>query len=126
MPAQELKAIEDMDHEELVAALPKLREEATKADARAQAAVHRLAQTADEVDVPTYVEVHEDHLVVDVRGREKLLSMLSRLYIPQSMYRAQRQTQRSSTHCGGGGGYRASIWRGSDSTTCMAAETRPS
>ena len=83
MPAQEEhKAIEDMDHEELVAALPELREEAAKADARAQAAIRRLGQTADEVDVPTYVEVHEDHLVVDVRGREKLLSMLSRLYIP--------------------------------------------
>jgi hypothetical protein len=71
-----------MDHEELVALLPGLREEAAKADMRAQAAVQRLAQTADDVDVPTYVEVHEDHLVVDVRGREKLLSMLSRLYIP--------------------------------------------
>jgi ribosomal protein L29 len=82
VPAQERKAIEDMDHEELVATLPELREEAAKADMRAQAAVQRLAQTADEVDVPTYVEVHEDHLVVDVRGREKLLSMLSRLYIP--------------------------------------------
>ena len=82
MPAQERKAIEDLDHEELVATLPELRKEAAKADIRAQAAVQRLAQTADEVDVPTYIEVHEDHLVVDVRGREKLLSMLSRLYIP--------------------------------------------
>ena len=72
MPAQEHKAIEDMDHEELLAALPELREEAVKADMRVQAAIHRLAQTAD-VEVPTYVEVHEDHLVVDVRGEEKLL-----------------------------------------------------
>jgi ribosomal protein L29 len=82
MPAQEeRKAIEDMDHEELVAALPELREEAAKADTRVQAAIQRLAQTA-EVEVPTYVDVYEDHLVVDVRGKEKLLSMLSRLYIP--------------------------------------------
>ena len=81
MPAQEHKAIEDMDHEELLAALPELREEAVKADMRVQAAIHRLAQTAD-VEVPTYVEVHEDHLVVDVRGEEKLLTMLSRLFIP--------------------------------------------
>jgi hypothetical protein len=80
-PQEERKAIEDMDHEELVAALPELREEAAKADARVQAVIQRLAQTA-EGEVPTYVEVHEDHLVVDVRGREKLLSMLSRLYIP--------------------------------------------
>ena len=82
MPArEERKPIEDMDHEELVAALPELREEAAKADTRVQAAIQRLGQTA-EVEVPTYVEVHEDQLVVDVRGREKLLSMLNRLYIP--------------------------------------------
>jgi hypothetical protein len=59
-PQEEPKAIEDMDHEELVAALPQLREEAAKADMRVRAAIHRLAQTAD-VEVPTYVEVHEDH-----------------------------------------------------------------
>ena len=82
MPArEERKPIEDMDHEELVAMLPELREEAAKADTRVQAAIQRLGQTA-EVEVPTYVEVHEDQLVVDVRGREKLLSMLNRLYIP--------------------------------------------
>ena len=82
MPArEERKPIEDMDHEALVAALPELREEAAKADTRVQAAIQRLGQTA-EVEVPTYVEVHEDQLVVDVRGREKLLSMLNRLYIP--------------------------------------------
>jgi hypothetical protein len=82
VPAQERKAIEDMDHEELVAVLPELRKEAIKADKRVQAAIQRLAQIADEVEVLTFVEVHEDHLVVDVRGREKLLSMLSRLYVP--------------------------------------------
>jgi ribosomal protein L29 len=44
VPAQERKAIEDMDHEELMAALSELREEAVKADMRVHAAVHRLAQ----------------------------------------------------------------------------------
>jgi hypothetical protein len=79
MSAEENKAIEDMDHEELVAALPKLREEAAKTDARVHAAVERLAETAE---VPTYVEVHGDHLVVDVRGTEKAMTLLSRLRIP--------------------------------------------
>jgi hypothetical protein len=79
MAAQESKAIQDMDHEELAAALPKLREEATRAEAKVHAAVERLAETAD---VPTYVEVHEDHLVIDVRGTEKAMTMLSRLRIP--------------------------------------------
>src|ERR671916_2976727 len=79
MAAEQNKAIEDMDHEELVAALPRLREEAAKADARVHAAVERLAETAE---VPTYVEVHGDHLVVDVRGTEKAMKLLSRLHIP--------------------------------------------
>ena len=79
MSAEENKAIEDMDHEELVAALPKLREEAARTDARVHAAADRLAETAE---VPTYVEVHGDHLVIDVRGVEKAMKLLSRLHIP--------------------------------------------
>src|SRR3712207_6488708 len=79
MPAQENKAIQDMDREELSAALPKLREEAANAEGRFRAARERLAETAD---VPTYVEVHEDHLVIDVRGTEKAIRMMSRLRIP--------------------------------------------
>jgi hypothetical protein len=77
--AQEGKDIQDMNHEELMAALPKLREEAAKADARVHAAAERLRETAE---VPTYVEVHGDHLVVDVRGVEKAMMLLSRLRIP--------------------------------------------
>ncbi len=52
MSAEENKAIQEMDHEEVEAALPKLREEAVKADARVHQAMERLAQTAE---VPTYV-----------------------------------------------------------------------
>ena len=79
MSAEQNKAIEDMNHEELVAALPKLREEAARTDARVHAAADRLAETAE---VPTYVEVHGDHLVIDVRGVEKAMKLLSRLRIP--------------------------------------------
>jgi hypothetical protein len=79
VPAEENKAIQDMNHEELVAALPKLREEEARAEARVHAAMERLAETAE---VPTYVEVHEDHLVVDVRGTEKAMKLLTRLRIP--------------------------------------------
>jgi hypothetical protein len=77
--AEENKAIQNMSHEEVAAALPKLREEAAKADARVHQAMERLAQTAE---VPTYVDIREDHLVVDVRGTEKAMTMLSRLRIP--------------------------------------------
>ena len=77
--AQETKAIHEMSHEEVAAALPKLRVEAHEADLRLQAAMQRLAGT---IEVPTYVEVHDDHIVVDVRGREKVLKFLSRVRIP--------------------------------------------
>lgn len=79
MSEQENKAIQDMTHEEVAAALPKLREEAAKADARVHAAMERLDETAE---VPTYVEVHEDHLVVNIRGIERSMSLLSSLRIP--------------------------------------------
>lgn len=79
MSAQENKAIQDMDHEELLAILPKLREEAAKAEASLHEASERLAETAE---VPTFVEVHDDYLVVDVRGVEKAMKLLSRLRIP--------------------------------------------
>jgi hypothetical protein len=68
-----------MNHEELMAVLPKLRQEAAEADARVHAAAERLRETAD---VPTYVEVHGEHLIVDVRGAEKAMMLLSRLRIP--------------------------------------------
>ena len=77
--AQETKAIDEMSHEEVAAALPKLRVEAHEADVRLQAAMQRLTDT---IEVPTYVEVHDDHIVVDVRGREKVLKFLSRVRIP--------------------------------------------
>jgi hypothetical protein len=76
---QENKAIHDMTHEEVVAALPRLREEAAKADARVHDAMERLAETAE---VPTYVEIHGDHLVVNVRGVERAMYLLSSLRIP--------------------------------------------
>lgn len=79
MSAEENKVIRDMTHEEATAALPRLREEAARADARVHAAMERIADTAE---VPTYVEIHEDHLVVDVRGTEKAMTLLSRLRIP--------------------------------------------
>ena len=79
MSEQENKAIHDMTHEEVVAALPRLREEAAKADARVHDAMERLAETAE---VPTYVEIHGDHLVVNVRGVERAMYLLSSLRIP--------------------------------------------
>jgi hypothetical protein len=79
MPAEENKAIGDMTHEEALAALPKLREEAARANARVHEAMDRMA---DSDEVPTHVHVQGDHLVVSVRGRELAMTFLSDLRIP--------------------------------------------
>jgi hypothetical protein len=79
MPAEENKAIGDMTHEEALAALPKLREEAARANARVHEAMDRIA---DSDEVPTHVHVHGDHLVVSVRGKELAMTFLSDLRIP--------------------------------------------
>ena len=67
-------AIKDMTHEEALAALPTLREEAASANARVHEAMERVAQNDE---VPTHVDVHGDHLVVSVRGRERSVRYLA-------------------------------------------------
>lgn len=79
MSAEANKAITDMTHEEALAALPKLREEASRANARVHEAMERVAQTDE---IPTHVDVHGDHLVVSVRGKELAMTFLSDLRIP--------------------------------------------
>lgn len=79
MAAEANKAIKDMSHEEVLAALPELRGEAARANARVHEAMERVAQTDE---VPTHVDVHGDHLVVSVRGRELAMTFLSDLHIP--------------------------------------------
>ena len=81
--AQILQSVKEMDDKELAEALPRLREEALKAEEalrvaqeRLQAADHRLAR------IPTFVEVHEDRLVVDRRGMDKMFRLVGRLTIP--------------------------------------------
>ena len=78
MSAEADKAIADMTHEEALAALPQLREEASRANARVHEAMDRVAQTDE---VPTHVDVHGDHLVVSVRGKELAMTFLSDLVI---------------------------------------------
>ena len=79
MSAEANKPIAEMTHEEALEALPRLREEASRANARVHEAMERVAETDD---VPTHVDVHGDHLVVSVRGRELSMTFLSDLRIP--------------------------------------------
>jgi hypothetical protein len=80
---QENKPIQDMDQKELAEALPRLREEVVKAEEALRVAQESVAAaTRQEAEVSTFVDVYEDHLVVDVRGRDKILGYLSRLWFP--------------------------------------------
>ena len=120
MSAEANKAIKDMTHEEALAALPRLREEATRANARVHEAMERVTQTDE---VPTHVDVHGDHLVISVRGRELAMTFFSDLRIPLEHVQGVKQTRRSSNAVEG----MASTRRppaGVGSTTCMVIETR--
>lgn len=73
--------IREMTHEEVEAALPKLRRDAAEAETRLQAAMERLARTTE---VTTYVEVRKDHLAVNARamGGKAFKKWLGTLKIP--------------------------------------------
>ena len=58
---------------------PKLREEAIRANVRVHEAMERVAESDE---VPTHVDVHGDHLVVSVRGKELAMTFLSDLHVP--------------------------------------------
>jgi hypothetical protein len=80
---QTLKSIKDMEQNELVEALPRLREEAVKAEAALRVAQDRVHEANGRmVEVLSFVEVHDDKIVVDCRGRDKVLRSLGRVSIP--------------------------------------------
>ena len=80
-PVQEEVPVREMTHEEVKAALPKLRQDAAEAEARLHAAMKRLAGTTE---VATFVEVREDHLAVNARamGGKAFKKWLGTLKIP--------------------------------------------
>ena len=73
--------VREMTHEEVKAALPKLRQDAAEAEARLHVAMERLARTTE---VATYVEVRKDHLAVNARamGGKAFKKWLGTLKIP--------------------------------------------
>ena len=81
--AQTLQSIKEMDQKELAEALPRLREEALKAEEALRVAQERLHEADQRMaKILTYVEVHDDQLVVDRRGSDKMIKLLGRLTIP--------------------------------------------
>jgi len=123
MSAEANKAIKDMTHEEALAALPKLREEAARANARAHEAMERVAQTDE---VPTHVEVHGDHLVVSVRGKELSMTFLSDLRIPLEHVRGVEADPEIEHTLSGSGECQGSTYQVFFFNARAATETRPS
>ena len=81
--AQTLQSIKEMDQKELAEALPRLREEALKAEEALRVAQERLHEADQRMaKILTFVEVHDDQLVVDRRGSDKMIKLLGRLTIP--------------------------------------------
>ena len=72
-----------MDLKELEEELPRLREEAAKAEEALRVAQEKL-HDADRLlaKIPTFVEVHDDQLVVARRGWDKMFRLVGRLTIP--------------------------------------------
>jgi hypothetical protein len=81
--AQTVKSIKEMDQKELREALPQLREEVLKADKAFRVAQERVHEANGRMDeVPAFVEVHDDHLVVNVKTRDKKFLLLSSITLP--------------------------------------------
>lgn len=75
--------VKEMDPTDLEKALPRLREEAVKAEEALRVAQERLREeTGRRASVPSFVEVHGDQLVVNLKTRDKKFMLLSSLRIP--------------------------------------------
>ena len=64
-------------------ALPRLREEAVEAEKALRAAQERVrAANGSMTKCPAFVEVHGDHIVVNIQARDKDFTLLSSIRIP--------------------------------------------
>ena len=81
--APTVQSIKEMDQSDLEEALPKLQEEAVRAEKALRVAQERLRQASGkQAKCPTFVEVHGDHLVVNMKTRDKSFMLLSSIRIP--------------------------------------------
>ena len=82
-PAQRVQSIKEMDKKDLEQALPRLQEEAIKAEEALKVAQETLREAKVRLSkVSSYVEVQGDHLLVNVKTRDRKLMLLSSMKIP--------------------------------------------
>lgn len=83
MGLEYLTSIKEMDEKELAEALPRLREEVVEAEEAFRVAQDRLREANFRLEeISTFVEVYEDHIVVDVKGADKWFKYAGHLSIP--------------------------------------------
>ncbi len=89
--AQAVQSIKQMDKKDLEQALPTLKEEVAEAQEALKVAQARLSEANSRLaKVPSYVEVQGDHLLVNVKTRDKQIMLLSSMKIPlEHVIRAQ-------------------------------------
>ena len=81
--AQAVQSIKQMDKKDLQQALPALKEEVAEAQEALRVAQERLREAKVRLSkVSSYVEVQGDHLLVNVKTRDKQIMLLSSMKIP--------------------------------------------
>ena len=123
---QKIESIKDMDQKELEEELPRLREEAVKAEEALRVAQQRLHEADHRMaKIPTFVEVHDDHLVVDRRGWDKMFRLMGRLTIPLDHVVRAEADPNIEWSVWRDGEYRECACRGFAFTRCTVTETKP-
>ncbi len=78
-----IQDIKEMDLADLEETLPRLQEEAVRAEEALRVAQEKIREDAGRrTPVPSFVEVHGDQLVVNIKTRDKKFMLLSSIRIP--------------------------------------------
>ena len=78
-----IRDIKEMDPADLEEALPRLQEAAVRAEEALRVAQEKIREDAGRrTPVPSFVEVHGDQLVVNIKTRDKKFMLLSSIRIP--------------------------------------------
>ena len=78
-----IQDIKEMDLADLEETLPRLQEEAVRAEEALRVAQEKIREDAGRrTPVPSFVEVHGDQLVVNIKTRDKKFMLLGSLRIP--------------------------------------------
>jgi hypothetical protein len=78
-----IQDVKEMDLADLEETLPRLQEEAVRAEEALRVAQEKIREDAGRrTPVPSFVEVHGDQLVVNIKTRDKKFMLLSSIRIP--------------------------------------------